>query len=218
MRTIIDTTIGELVDVGRMNRWLDRRDLVEWDECDRWKFQMVELEPSVRTIRFAWYDDISDTASSYAFTWHLPYLQFMYCDPWFGVAATGKPYKLGRKLRMSPFPNTYESGLVCQDEVQSIEDGIATFFGSVFEAPSSWWPCRHFSNTALNYPNEQKPEEYFRDEKYCQLVADLGEDILKINWKEMESLGGKNNPFRKKDLTTILPFLHHGFTDEYDFG
>jgi hypothetical protein len=114
--------------------------------------------------------------------------------------------------------------MVCQDSASTVESAIATFFGSVFEAPSSWWPCRHFAQMALNYPNPQidgvgyPPEAFFNDERFCQKVADLGEGILEIKWKEIEQLGGAGNPFRKKDLTTILPFLHHGFTDEYDFG
>lgn len=224
MRTILDTTIGELVNIDKMNKWLDRRDLAEWDTCDLWHgtlkaahFQMVELEPMVRTLRFAWYDEGADWATTHTFTWQLPYLQFLFCEPWFGVAASGKPYKLGKKLRMSPFPNTYESGMVCQDSARTVEEGIAIFFGSVFEAPSSWWPCRQFALVALDYPNEKEyPEEFFRDDKFCQKTAEL--DLLQVKWKDIEPLGGRNNPFRKKDLTTILPFLHHGFTDEYDFA
>jgi hypothetical protein len=210
MRTIIkQTTLDELFNVKKVEKWLDHNDYDEWGRCEQWKFEMVELEPSVRTLKFSLDEDECDWPSKQTYAWHLPYLQFLFSDPWLGVGASTKPFKLGKKLRMSPLPNIYESGLVCQEETHSIEDAIATFFGSTFESPGSWWPCRWFARIAFDYIND------FQDSVFCYKMAELGEDILKVNWKDMETLGEDSfYNYPEKKWTTILPFLHHAITDE----
>jgi len=161
---------------------------------------LAEMEPVVRRIR--WSGD-----HSYSYEWQFPYLQFMYCDGWLGVAASSKPWQPPLPLYTAPFPNVYLSGRVCQDHTRDLEDAVAIFFGSHFETPMNWTNCRDFATLAGTYNLRRG---------YVQNSIDLSNFwqenpnfILDFDWSKMGEVG-------KFESGTAISFLYNLQTGTFD--
>jgi hypothetical protein len=230
MRTIIDTTIGEMIPDVEGLIGFQRREMcdltVPWPRyAGDFRFVMTELEPSVRTIRFKWHEDKKRYKDV---QWNLPYLQFLFCQTQFklgskwprsalGVAASEKPFEMGNSLQYGPFPNVYDSGFVCQGTAPNIEEAIAIFFGSRFDNPFDWGIGYLFNDNFLGVGTHDV-------EAYIDGIAECYPQKFKWDAGYPWILGGPNPYCRvarfgwlDQKFVTLLPFIHHTIVGEWPY-
>jgi hypothetical protein len=131
----------------------------------------------------------------------------MYCEGWLGMGVRREPWQPPLPLYAAPFPNTYLSGRVCQDQAKSLEDAIATFFGSYFELPMDWINCREFAMLADRFDDKAGfVANSIRLFDFWEANPDF---ILDFDWSKMGKVG-------KYESGTAISFLYNLQTGIFD--
>jgi hypothetical protein len=171
MRKLLKATIGELYDPVPDQLFIVDHETIE----------VVEIEPSRRTFRF-------DAGREYhTANWPLPYMQFAFFLNHLAVYFSSTPKESltatpssDQELCLTPFPNQYEDGLVCQQTAKNIEEAIAIFFGSPFEGPACWAGPVAFASRGLKLnPSPSLPFNEMFSDAWEKLSVD---DMLAFRW------------------------------------
>jgi hypothetical protein len=214
MRTIIEGTVKELLEIPKLEY---PRPIVSLDFLRRVAddtLTIIEVEPQFRTLRFSVaYDSSNNLKGKARFCVPLPYLQFFYLKGYLGVAASGKPYKLGDDFYDSPFPNTYATGKVCMGEVPTLERAISIFYWSGFDSPCEWDTSKNVA-AAFSQGCHTYPEADSFLQKWSELSID---DMLNCPW--IDNVLGRDycfeNPAKDNLIGNVTPFLFHVVTREH---
>jgi hypothetical protein len=207
MRTIIEGTVKELFDFPSPS--MTYKESYSWmSKAADAPLKIVELEPQIRTLRFGVaYDNTNNLKGKARFSVPLPYVQFFYFKGYLGVAASGKPYKLGDDFYDSPFPNTYATGKVCMGECSSLEGALSVFFWSGFDSPCEWDTSMNvaaaFGINCSGYPEA---------DLFLDLWSGMSIDhMLNVPWHD-NVLGRDHdweNPAKEHLFGNVAPFLYH---------
>ena len=205
MRRILKTTIRELYDPVP-----DYLNVVDFETVE-----VIEMEPSRRTFR--WNLGSRDDPDIQTASWPLPYMQFGFFLGLTSVFCSSRPREKLENLRLTPFPNQYEDGLVCQDDAETIEEAISVFFGSVFERPCSWRGPVDFAGRHPELREAVKTASF--NSTFSDAWEELSvDDMLEFDWLRMpiariasnwqccipRLIGQDDNPW---GAGTIYPFL-----------
>jgi hypothetical protein len=131
----------------------------------------------------------------------------MYCEGWLGIGVRKEPWQPPLPLYAAPFPNIYMSGRVCQNQATSLEDAVATFFGSYFELPMDWNNCREFAELAGIF--KDKVGFVTNSVKLFEFWEKNPNFILDFDWSQMEEVG-------KYESGTAISFLYNLQTGIFD--
>jgi hypothetical protein len=168
MRKLLKTTIGELY-----NPVPDQLFIVDHETIE-----VVEIEPQRRTFRFD-----AGPGGYHTANLPLPYMQFAFFLNHLAVYFSSSPKESLEGLCLTPFPNQYEDGFVCQEHAKNIEEAISIFFGSPFESPACWNGPVWFADRGLKL--KASPSLPFTTsfiEAWEKLSVD---DMLEFDWSKV---------------------------------
>ena len=168
-------------------------------------FTIAEMDPCIRRIRI----NIGDI---YSFSWPFPRLILMFCEGFLGMATINdEEWSPESQLYLPPFPNTYQSGKVCQKCAEDLDDAIVTFCGSYFDPPLDCRGCFSFKDVAqLKYPAFSPYRPLGKNEfegildnniNFCQRMEANPQLVLDHHWTV---------PIGSSYCQgTVLPFINH---------